>query len=172
MMILLDIPQGAITIASAILVAFAGAILTLAIWVFRLLYSIQGRLSALESSVNGLQAADFQRRVSALEPQMAIFWQAFRNVQIPNLPGIPAPGNPMKQERWDELAEKLHREEISEEEAREFLAALLEKREQAIREKDPATLVIVGAGIAFTQWRLGETEWQLQQKEKELREQK
>ena len=77
----------------------------------------------------------------------------------------------MKQERWDELAGKLHREEISEEEAREFLAALLEKREQAIREKDPATLVIVGAGIAFTQWRLGETEWQLKQKEKERQEQ-
>ena len=78
----------------------------------------------------------------------------------------------MKQERWDELAGKLHREEITEDEAREFLAALLERREQAIREKDPATLSIVGAGIAFTQWRLGETEWQLQQKEKERREQK
>lgn len=76
----------------------------------------------------------------------------------------------MKQGRWDELAGKLHREEISEEEAREFLAALLEKREQAMREKDAATLLIVGAGIAFTQWQLGETEWQL--KEKELREQK
>lgn len=79
-MILLDIPQGAITIASAILVAFAGAILTLAIWVFRLLYSIQGRLTALESSVNSLQEADLQRRVSALEPQVAIFWQVFRNM--------------------------------------------------------------------------------------------
>ena len=78
----------------------------------------------------------------------------------------------MKQERWDELAKKLHKEEISEKEAREFLAALLEKREQAIRERDAATLSIVGAGIAFTQWQLGETEWQLQQKEKELREQK
>ena len=55
-MILLDIPQGAITIAAAILVAFVGAILTLGIWVFRLLYSIQGRLTALESSVNALQA--------------------------------------------------------------------------------------------------------------------
>ena len=78
----------------------------------------------------------------------------------------------MTQERWDELAGKLHREEITEEEAREFLAALLERREQAIQEKDTATLVILGAGITFTQWRLGETEWQLQQKEKELGERK
>ena len=77
----------------------------------------------------------------------------------------------MKQERWDELAVKLHREKITEEEAREFLAALLERREQAIRERDTATLVILGAGITFTQWQLGETEWQLQQKGKELREQ-
>ena len=170
-MILLDIPQGAITTASAILVAFAGAILTLAIWVFRLLYSIQGRLSALESSVDGLQAADLQRRVSAVEPQLSLILDFIRNGQLSNLPGVPAPGNPMKQERWDELAGKLHREEITEEEAREFLAALLEKREQAIREKDAATLVIVGAGITFTQWCLGETEWQLKQKEKERQEQ-
>ena len=168
-LILLDIPQGAITIASAILVAFAGAILPLGVWIFRLLYSIQGRLTALESSASGFQAADLPGRVSALEPQVSLIMDFIRNGQLLNLPGIPAPGNPMKQERWDELAVKLHREEISEEEAREFLAALLEKREQAIREKDAATLVIVGAGIAFTQWRLGETEWQL--KEKELREQ-
>ena len=171
LLILLDIPQGAITIASAILVAFVGAILTLAIWVFRLLYSIQGRLTALESSVNSLQAADLPSRVSALEPQVSLILDFIRNGQLSNLMGIPAPGNPMTQERWDELAGKLHREEITEEEAREFLAALLEKRDQAIKEKDAATLVIVGAGITFTQWRLGETEWQLKQKEKERQDQ-
>ena len=157
-MILLDIPQGTITIASAILVAFAGALLTLAIWAFRLLYSIQGRLTALESGVNGLQAADLPRRVSALEPQVSLILDFIKNGQITNLPGVSAPGNPMTQERWDELAGKLHREEISEEEAREFLAALLERREQAIREKDTATLVILGAGIAFTEWQLKEME--------------
>ena len=69
----------------------------------------------------------------------------------------------MTQERWDELARKLDMEQLSEEETREFHAALLERREQAIQEKDTATLVIVGAGIAFTEWQL---------KEKELREQK
>ena len=53
-MILLDIPQGAITIAAAILVAFAGAILTLALWAFRLLYSIQGRLTVLETRMGAL----------------------------------------------------------------------------------------------------------------------
>ena len=60
---------------------------------------------------------------------------------------------------------------ITEEEAREFLAALLERREQAILERDTATLVILSAGITFAKWRLGETEWQLREREKELREQ-
>ena len=77
----------------------------------------------------------------------------------------------MTQERWDELAGKLHREEITEEEASEFLAALLERRKQAIREKYKATPVILGAGITFAQWRLGETEWQLNQKERERQDQ-
>ncbi len=73
----------------------------------------------------------------------------------------------MTQERWDKLAGKLRREEITEEEAREFLAALLEERDQAIKEEDAATLVIVDAGITLTQWQLGESEWQLEHKEKE-----
>ena len=38
-LVLLDIPQGAITVASAILVVFVGALLTLTIWIFRLPYS-------------------------------------------------------------------------------------------------------------------------------------
>ena len=64
----------------------------------------------------------------------------------------------MKQERWDELALKLHKEQITEDEAKEFLVALLKREEQAMREKDTATLVIVGAGIAFTEWQLKEKE--------------
>ena len=64
----------------------------------------------------------------------------------------------MTQERWDELAKKLDLEDISEEEAREFHAALLEQREQAIIEKDKATLAILGAGIVFTEWQPWEME--------------
>ena len=68
-MILLDIPQGAITIASAVLVAFVGALVTLAIFGFRLLYSIQGQLAGLKTNVDILQGHDIPTRVAALEPQ-------------------------------------------------------------------------------------------------------
>ena len=135
--VLLNIPERVVTFASAITAAIVLVILTLATLGFRVLYAIQGRLAALE-------------------PKVERIWDSFRNGQIPNLPGVPAPGNPMTQERWDELARKLDKEELCEEEAREFHTALLERREQAIREKDTATLVILGARIAFTEWQLKE----------------
>ena len=69
----------------------------------------------------------------------------------------------MKQERWNELTYKLHKDELSDEEAEEFLAALLRREEQAREEKDVAALAILGPGILLTKWQL---------KEKELREQK
>ena len=69
----------------------------------------------------------------------------------------------MEQERWNEFSEKLHREELSDEEAEEFLAALLKREGQAREEKDLAALAIIGPGNMLTKWQL---------KEKELREQK
>ncbi len=69
----------------------------------------------------------------------------------------------MKQERWNELTHKLHKDELSDDEAEEFLAALLKREEQARDEKDIAALAILGPGIILTRWQL---------KEKELREQK
>ena len=152
-MILLDIPQAAVTIGSAILVAVAGAFLTLAVWIFRLLYSMQGRLTTLETID--------PNRVRDTNARMVIVWEWY--VQwARNLRAMEAPENPMKQERWDELAEKLHNEELSDEEAQEFLAALLRREEQALEEKDLAALAILGPGIILTKWQL---------KEKELREQ-
>ena len=68
----------------------------------------------------------------------------------------------MEQERWNELTYKLHKDELSDDEAEEFLAALLKREEQAKEEKDLAALVILGPGIILTKWQL---------KEKELREQ-
>ena len=68
----------------------------------------------------------------------------------------------MKQERWNELADKLSQDEISYDETEEFLSALLKREEQARDEKDLAALVILGSGIILAKWKL---------KEKELREQ-
>ncbi len=158
-MILLDIPQGAITIASAILVAFVGAILTLTIWAFRLLYSIQGRVTALESR---LEPLDLQQ-LATTRVRTDIIWDEFKLEGIPNLRrGTGPPGNPMLQERWDELLLKLERDELPDHEAEELLAALLKRREQAKQEDDVVTNMLLGPGIILTKWQI---------KEKELREQ-
>ncbi len=157
-MVLLDIPQGAITIASAVLVAFAGALVTLAIFGFRLLYSIQGRLKALETQVSPNDA----ERMKTTNARMDILWELSR-AGVLNLGTLESPRNPMDQERWNELTHKLHKDELSDEEAEEFLAALLKREEQAREEKDKAALAILGPGILLTKWQL---------KEKELRESK
>ena len=68
----------------------------------------------------------------------------------------------MKQERWIELTNRLVQQEISDDEAEEFLAALLKREEQARKEKDVATLAVLDHGIVLARWQL---------KQKELREQ-
>ena len=159
-MILLDILQGAITIASAIMVAFAGALLTLALWAFRLLNSMQGRVTALETKL-----APFDpERVATTNARMEILWEQYLFEGVPNIRRrVGPPGNPMLKERWDELLVKLEREALLDDEAEELLAALLKRREQARAEDDPVTIMLLGPGIVLTKWQL---------KEKELREQK
>ena len=159
-MILLDIPQGAITIASAVLIAFAGALVTLAIFGFRLLYSMQGRLKALETLVTPNDA----ERMKTTNARMEILWEQYRIEYMPRLrQRVSPPENPMLQERWDELIKKLERNDLPDDEAEELLAAFLKRREQAVDEEDTETIMLLGHGIVLTKWQL---------KEKELREQK
>ena len=148
-MILLDIPQGAITIASAILVVVAGALVTFAAFLFRQLFSIRDRLKTVET-------------------KSEILWEQYLYEGVPNLrTRVAPPGNPMLQERWDELLEKLEKETLLDDEAEELLAALLKRREQAKEEDDVITMMLLGPGIVLTKWRL-----RCPQNEKELRERK
>ena len=156
--ILLDIPSGAITFASAIFAALVLVIVTFGVWVLRFLFSIQGRLTALETKMAPLDP----ERVLETNARKEVLWELFR-AGILNLGTLESPRNPMEQERWNELTFKLHKDELSDDEAEEFLAALLKREEQAREEKDVATLAILGPGIILTKWQL---------KEKELREQK
>lgn len=159
-MILLDIPQGAITIAAAILVAFTGAILTLAVWVFRLLYSIQGRLTTLENRLEPLEPD----QVMTTNARMEILWEQYRIELMPRLrQRVTPPENPMLKDRWEELLTKLEKDKLPDDEAEELLAALLKRRDQALVEDDIETITLLGHGIVLTKWQL---------KEKELREQK
>lgn len=157
-MILLDIPQGAITIASAILVALVGGLIALAVAIFRLLYTIQGRLTALESLVPPKDA----QQIRITNARMEILWEQYLYEGVRNVRrGVDPPGNPMLKERWDELLEKLEKEIITDNEAEELLSALLKRREQAKAEDDAVTMMLLGPGIVLTKWQL---------KEKELRE--
>ena len=155
-MIILDIPQGVVTIASAIFAAIA----TFIIAAIGFAISLHGRLKALESDVQ--RSRPHSDEIPLLTARMEILWEEhLRGVR--NLGTVDSPENPMKQERWNELAHKLHKDELSDDEAEEFLAALLKREEQAREEKDRATIAILSHGIILTKWQL---------KEKELREQK
>ena len=65
-LILPDVPQGVVTFASAVLTALVLVRLTLSTYGFRLLYSIQGRLSELKTGLELLQKPDISSRVAAL----------------------------------------------------------------------------------------------------------
>ena len=157
-MILLNIPQGVVTIASAILAAIA----TFAIAAIGFALSLHGRVKALENDVQ--RSRPHTDEIPILAARTEILWEEYKLEGIPNLRrGANPPGNPMLQERWDELLTKLERDELPDDEAEELLEALLKRREQAKEEDDVVTNMLLGPGIVLTKWQL---------KEKELREQK
>ena len=158
-MILLDIPSGVVTFGAAILVALVGALLTLAIWMFRLLYSIQGRVTALETKLTPVEP----EKVAATNARMEILWEQYRIEFMPRLrQRVSPPENPMLKERWEELIMKLEKDQLPDDEAEELLKALIKRRDQALEEDDVDTIMLLGHGIVLTKWQL---------KEKELREQ-
>ena len=156
--ILLNIPQGVVTFGSAVmaaLVMFIGASVGFAL-------SIHGRVKALESDVQHSRSHTDQLPEMIAKTQ--ILWDWYKQWAT-SLRIMGAPENPMKQERWNELADKLSSDEISEDEAKEFLSALLKREEQAREEKDLAALVILGSGIILAKWKLKEKELKEQSKE-------
>ena len=157
-MLLLNIPQGVVTFASAVLAAIA----TFVIAAIGFALSLHGRVKVLENDVQ--RSRPHTEAIPLVIARMEILWEEYKLEGIPNLRrGADPPGNPMLQERWDELLTKLELDEISDNEAEELLAALLKRREQAKEEDDVVTNMLLGPGIVLTKWQL---------KEKELREQK
>ena len=155
-MILLDIPQGVVTFASS----FLAAIVVILVAAFGFALSLHGRLKKMETVVEPLDPY----RLATTDARMEILWEEYKFEGIQNLRrGTSPPGNPMLQERWDELLLKLERDELKDDEAEELLAALLKRRDQAKEEDDVITSMLLGPGIVLTKWRL---------KEKELREQR
>ena len=153
-MILLDIPQGVITFGSS----FLAAVVVIIVAAFGFALSLHGRVKAVETMVTPNDA----ERIKTTNARMEILWERHLS-GAPNLTTVRPPENPMKQERWNELTNKLVQEELSDDEAEEFLSALLKREEQAQKEEDLGTLAVLEHGIILTKWKL---------KEKELREQK
>lgn len=159
-LILLDIPPGVVTFASAILAAFVLVVVTFGVWVLRLLFSIQDRLTALETKLAPMEPG----KVMETNARMEILWEQYRIEMMPRLrQRVSPPENPMLKERWDELIKKLERDRLPDDEAEELLEAFLKRREQAMDADDVETIMLLGHGIVLTKWQL---------KEKELREQK
>lgn len=171
-MILLTIPQGMVTFGAAILSALILALVSLTFGLVRFALSVQGRLTALETRMDMISRYVDEGRISEVYARTDILWEHHKT-ETPSLIIVRPPENPMKQERWNELTNKLAQEEISYDEAEEFLAALLKRREQAIAEKDAATLVLLGHGIVMARWRLKQEELrEMWDKKQEIRDQK
>lgn len=171
-MILLSIPQGMVTIGAAILSALILALASLTFGLVRFAVSVHGRLTALETRLSGISGYVDEGRISEVYARTDILWEHHMR-KTPGLIIVRPPENPMKQERWNELTNKLAQEEISYEEAEEFLAALLKRREQAIKEKDAFALVLLDSGIVVAQWRIKQEELrEMRDKKQEMRDQK
>ena len=143
MLILLEIPQGVATLATTIYSVSVVAAVAITAFAFRLIYALHGRLSRAEALTE-------------------ILWDEYQR-GTPNMRRVSPPENPMDQERWNQLTDKLSQDQLSAAEAEEFLAALLKRREQADRENDLTTIAILNPGIILTKWQI---------KEKELRQKK
>ncbi len=131
-MILLDIPQGVATLASAIFAA----------WI-----AVAGSVSVAAVGV----ALSFQRRLTAVEVELRELRNSRREPRFVYSRNIDPPGNPMKQERWDELLKKLELELLSDEEAQELKGALKQRRRQAREENDKTTMVIMSGALRATE---------------------
>lgn len=171
-MILLSIPQGMVTIGAAILSALILALVSLTFGLVRFALSVHGRLTALETRMDGISRYVDEGRISEVYVRTDILW-AHHMRKTPGLIILRPPENPMKQERWNELTNKLAQEEISYDEAEEFLAALLKRREQAIEEKDAFALVLLDSGIIMAQWRIKQEELrEMREQKQEIRDKK
>ena len=131
-MILLDIPQGVVTLASAV---FAASI------------AVVGSLGAAAVGM----ALSFQRRITAVEVELGELRNSQREARFIFSQNIDPPGNPMKQERWDELLKKLELGLLLDEETQELKGALKQRRRQAREENDKTTMVIMSDALRATE---------------------
>lgn len=89
-----------------------------------------------------------ERRITALEAKIDLFWNAARGIVADASQGK-APQNPINDERWDYLLNKFRSNQLTYVEASELHNAFLEKERKAKEDKDLATLLVIGLGVAL-----------------------
>ena len=91
-----------------------------------------------------------EKRLTRLETQIEPYWDALRKVVADLLSTSVRPaGNPITPERWAFLLEKMKQNTLTLDEALELNNAMVEKQQEAIRDKDNAALIAIGLGLAL-----------------------
>ena len=91
-----------------------------------------------------------EKRLTTLETQIEPFWEGVRQTIAKGLiSGVSAPGNPMPQARWESLLQELNDGTLGTDDAFELNQAMLERQEEAVQQKDNAALITLGIGLAL-----------------------
>ena len=90
-----------------------------------------------------------EKRLTKLETQVEPFWDGLRQLVAGALASYRPAENPMPSERWDYLVAKMRNNTLNLEEALELNNAMVEKQEEARRKNDNSTLIILGIGLAL-----------------------
>ena len=91
-----------------------------------------------------------EKRLTTLETQIEPFWEGVRQTIAKGLiVGVSAPGNPMPQDRWESLLQELNDGTLGTEDAFELNEAMLERQEEAVQQNDNAALITLGIGLAL-----------------------
>ena len=95
-----------------------------------------------------------ESRLTKLETKVELFWDLARKVVVNTLSGR-APGNPISVERWGYLLDRFDSNTLASQEAEELRQVFLERETKAKNERDIATLIAVGLGLALLAILLG-----------------
>ena len=88
-----------------------------------------------------------EHRLTRLETQMEPLWGVLQRSLGAMLRGNGPAGNPISQQRWEDLLKKFEDNTLSAPEARELKCAMEEKREEARKENDKPHLLVLTLAI-------------------------
>lgn len=88
-----------------------------------------------------------ESRLTRLETQMEPYTEGLKGLVISALKGITPRGNPIDPSRYQYLLNRMNSNVLTQTEAQELNAALLELQQEASRSNDIAKLLLIGLGL-------------------------